>query len=64
MIKYRKGNRTRDLVGAVIFAVATTLLWVESAATAPGIQKETAQAGQVQEAAVIRAAEVPILDRL
>lgn len=64
MIKYRKGNRIRDLVGAIVFAVATTLLWFESAATAPRTAGETAHGTEVHEVATIRAAEAPILDRL
>ena len=30
MISYRKPNRARDLVGAIIFAVAAAMLWVQS----------------------------------
>jgi hypothetical protein len=64
MIKYRKESRIRNLVGAIVFAVATTLLWVESAATAPGPEGDEARSVQVQEAASIRAAEAPTLDHI
>lgn len=29
MIRYTRGNRTRDIVGAIFLAAALTLLWVE-----------------------------------
>ncbi len=35
MISYRKPNRARDLVGAIIFAVAAAMLWVQSSMAGP-----------------------------
>jgi hypothetical protein len=31
MIRYTRGNRTRDIVGCIFLAIACTLLWVEHA---------------------------------
>jgi hypothetical protein len=35
MIRYRKSSRVRDAVGAVVFAVAIALLWVETSDASP-----------------------------
>lgn len=35
MIRYRKSSRVRDAVGAVVFAVAMALLWVETSSANP-----------------------------
>ena len=35
MIRYRKSSRVRDAVGAIVFAVAMALLWVETSSANP-----------------------------
>lgn len=56
MMKVRKGNRKRDLVGAIVFVLAATLLWVEAHAGGVGAS-EFDTGGAVVEAASIRSAD-------
>ena len=61
MIKYRKGNRVRDMIGAAFFALAATLLWVESSMAKS--HAEEILATDVQEVS-IRSLQSGGLDRL
>lgn len=57
MMKVRKGNRKRDLVGAIVFVVAAALLWVEAHAAGGVRGSEFDNGSAVVEAASIRSAD-------
>lgn len=64
MIRFRKSNPVRDLVGAIVFAVAATLLWVESSVTNHRSGAVMDNGAASQEVASIRSADFVSLDRL
>ena len=57
MIRYRKPNRTRDLLGAILFAVAAAMLWVESSMAKNTADMVSVDSGSTANAAVIRSAD-------
>lgn len=64
MIRFRESNPVRDIVGAIVFAIAATLLWVESSTASHG-DGVAFQDGDVPQAVVsIRSADSLPLDRL
>ncbi|HSG49533.1 MAG TPA: hypothetical protein VLA43_17060 [Longimicrobiales bacterium] len=64
MIRFRKSNPVRDLVGAIVFAVAATLLWVESSVTSHRSGGMMEDGSATREVASIRSADFTTLDRL
>ncbi|UCC25062.1 MAG: hypothetical protein JSU98_15245 [Gemmatimonadales bacterium] len=56
MIKYRKPNRVRDVVGAIVFAVAAALLWVQSSMAGSHVDSAALDEGGATATAVIRSA--------
>lgn len=64
MIRFRKSNPVRDLVGAIVFAVAAALLWVESSVTNQRSGAVVEDGSATQEVVSIRSADFASLDRL
>ena len=56
MIKYRKPNRVRDMVGAIVFAVAAALLWVQSSMAGSPVDSAALDQDGATATAVIRSA--------
>lgn len=64
MIRYRKSNRVRDLVGAIFFALAAALLWSESSAATQHAEAGITSGAVTHEVAAIRSADGLLMDRL
>lgn len=64
MIRFRKPNRARDTVGAILLAVAATLLWVEASMAKNPVGSASITGDEVTGVAVIRSAPAGFLDSL